>query len=152
MSDCRSPSIKRILIPVDASNKSTEALKYAVAIAAMYDAAVHVVQVFGEDSARAIKAGEGDTEQIAADGQSITDTATTMAKEAGVSLSTSVAYGFSPEIKLRHPGSVILDTADEVNADFLVVPREPQSGTPGEVLSKAAEYALLYATQPVLSV
>jgi hypothetical protein len=34
----------------------------------------------------------------------------------------------------------------------VVVPREPVSGDPDEVLAKAAEYVLLYASQPVLSV
>jgi hypothetical protein len=55
-------------------------------------------------------------------------------------------------VKTRHPGSVILDTAEELDADFVVVPREPVSGDPGEVLEKAAEYVLLYASQPTLSV
>jgi len=40
----------------------------------------------------------------------------------------------------------------DVDADFLVVPREPMSGDTGDVLEKAAEYVLLYASQPVLSV
>jgi nucleotide-binding universal stress UspA family protein len=74
------------------------------------------------------------------------------ATERDVHISHSTAYGFSTRVKTRHPGSAILDTAEEVEADFIVVPREPVSGDPGEVLEKAAEYVLLYASQPVLSV
>ena len=40
----------------------------------------------------------------------------------------------------------------DVDADFLVVPREPVTGDREAVLEKAAEYVLSYASQPVLSV
>lgn len=86
------------------------------------------------------------------DSKAVTDTVSALAETADVPVTTSVAYGFSRTSKLRHPGSVVLDTAEELDADFIVVPREPVSGDPGEVLAKAAEYVLLYASQPVLSV
>jgi hypothetical protein len=54
--------------------------------------------------------------------------------------------------KLTHPGSVILDAADQIGADFLVIPRESAREESADVLEKAAEYVLLYASQPVLSV
>jgi hypothetical protein len=61
-----------------------------------------------------------------------------------------MAHGFSTTQLSRHPGSVVLDTTEELGADFVVVPREPVSGD--DVLAKTAEYVLLYASQPVLSV
>ncbi|WP_416840067.1 universal stress protein [Haloferax sp. DFSO52] len=144
-------SIDLVLVPVDQSEEATRAVRYAVAIAAKYDAAVHAVHVLGEDVVRAIEQGVVDQEAVAEDSKVVTDTVTDIAQEAGVPVTTSVAYGFSPTSKLRHPGSVVLDTAEEIDADFVVVPREPVSGDPGEVLAKAAEYVLLYASQPVLS-
>ena len=152
MTERRPLSVDLVLVPVDASEESTEAVAHAAAIAAEYDATVHVVHVLGEDVVQAIEDGIVDETEVAADGQAITETAERIADDHGVSLSTSVAYGFSTKMKLRHPGSVVLDTAEELDADFLVVPREPLSGDPGEVLAKAAEYVLLYASQPVLSV
>ena len=152
MTERRPLSVDLVLVPVDASEESTEAVAHAAAIAAEYDATVHVVHVLGEDVVQAIEDGIVDEAEVAADGQAITETAERIADDYGVSLSTSVAYGFSTKMKLRHPGSVVLDTAEELDADFLVVPREPLSGDPGEVLAKAAEYVLLYASQPVLSV
>ncbi|WP_144906272.1 universal stress protein [Halobellus captivus] len=152
MTERRPLSVDLVLAPVDTSDESDDAVAHAVAIAAKYDATVHVVHVLGEDVVRAIEDGVVDDAQVAADGEAITETAARIAAEHDVPLSTSVAYGFSTKMKLRHPGSVVLDTADEVDADFLVVPREPISGDPGEVLAKAAEYVLLYASQPVLSV
>jgi len=144
--------IDLVLVPVDGSEESLSAIDYALAIADRYDAAVHCVYVFGEEIARAIETGTVDEEAVSARSGEFTEVAREMAAEQEVELSTSIAYGFSTQVKTRHPGSVVLDTAEDLSADFLVVPREPLSGDPGEVLEKAAEYVLLYASQPVLSV
>ncbi|ADE02410.1 MULTISPECIES: universal stress protein [Haloferax] len=145
-------SIDLVLVPVDQSEEATRAAEYAAAVAAEYDAAVHAVHVLGEDVVRAIEQGVVDEDAVAEDSKAVTDTVSALAETADVPVTTSVAYGFSRTSKLRHPGSVVLDTAEELDADFIVVPREPVSGDPGEVLAKAAEYVLLYASQPVLSV
>jgi nucleotide-binding universal stress UspA family protein len=138
--------IDLVLVPVDGSEESVTAVEYAVAIAAEYDAEVHAVYVLGEEVTRAIETGAVEDTSVAADTEAFVDTG------ADVHLASSIAYGFSTKLKTRHPGSVVLDTAEEIEADFVVVPREPVSGDPGEVLEKAAEYVLLYASQPVLSV
>jgi hypothetical protein len=70
----------------------------------------------------------------------------------GTPLNHSSAYGFSASRLTQHPGSVILDSADDVDADFIVLPREPVTGDPDAVIEKAAQYVLAYATRPVLSV
>jgi nucleotide-binding universal stress UspA family protein len=144
--------IDLVLVPVDGSEESVTAVEYAVAIAAEYDAEVHAVYVLGEEVTRAIETGAVEDTSVAADTEAFVDTAADIAAESGVHLASSIAYGFSTKLKTRHPGSVVLDTAEEIEADFVVVPREPVSGDPGEVLEKAAEYVLLYASQPVLSV
>ncbi|GAB6879532.1 universal stress protein [Halorubrum gandharaense] len=144
--------IDLVLVPVDGSEESHEAVDYAIAVASEYDAAVHALYVLGEDRVRAIETGAVEKEDVAADTESFTDSVAERADAAGVPHSNSIAYGFSTKVKTVHPGSVVLDTAEELDADFIVVPREPVSGDPGEVLEKAAEYVLLYASQPVLSV
>jgi nucleotide-binding universal stress UspA family protein len=144
--------IDLVLVPVDGSEESVTAVEYAVAIAAEYDAEVHAVYVLGEEVTRAIETGAVEETSVAADTEAFVDTAADIAAGADVHLASSIAYGFSTRVKTRHPGSVVLDTAEEIEADFVVVPREPVSGDPGEVLEKAAEYVLLYASQPVLSV
>jgi nucleotide-binding universal stress UspA family protein len=141
-----------VVVPVDGSEESRRAVEYAVAIAAAYDATVHVVYVLGEGVVRDIEAGDVDGEEVAADSEAFAEDLRAAAADRGVDLSNSIAYGFSTRSKLRHPGGVVLDTAEELDADFLVVPREAVTGDPGEVLEKAAEYVLLYASQPVLSV
>ena len=151
MTNPRPIAVGRVLVPVDTSEESTDAVAYAAAIAAEYDASLHVVHVLGEDIVTAIESGDVNDDRVAADGEAIAEAARGVAADRNVPVSTSVAYGFSTTMKLRHPGSVVLDTAEDVGADFLVVPRESATADDG-VLTKAAEYVLLYASQPVLSV
>ena len=142
----------RVLVPVDGSEESTVAVEYAVAIAERYDADVYAVYVVGEQLARGIETGAIDKAKVAEEAESSLEEVESVASAADVARRRATAYGFSTRRKAQHPGSVILDNAEEVDADFIVVPREAQTGEPGEVLEKAAEYVLLYASQPVLSV
>lgn len=145
------PDIETILVPVDGSDESTTAVEYAVSIAAEYGAKLHTIHVLGEPANRAIDRGAVDPDDVAAETEAYTDVLVNIAEEAGVSATHSVAYGFSTSRKLVHPGNVILDAAEQMEADFIVIPRERSRDT-GDVLEKAAEYVLLYASQPVLSV
>ncbi|GAA0295299.1 universal stress protein [Halarchaeum salinum] len=143
-----------VLVPVDGSDAAGTAAEYAVAVAERYDADVHALFVLGDDVARSIADGDSDEDGIADAHQSFLDDVRALADDAGVPIGTSVMHGFSTRRKTHHPGSVILDCADDVDADFLVMPREARSSVdpPGAVLEKVAEYVLLYASQPVLSV
>ena len=145
-------TVERVLVPVDGSDESLTAVEYAVAVAKRYDAQVHAVYVLGEEVVRAIEEEVVDQSEVAEDTEAFTDTIRDIAHAEGVEVSSSIAYGFSTKRKTTHPGSVILDTAEDIDADFIVIPREQLTGEPGEVLEKAAEYVLLYASQPVLSV
>lgn len=147
----RVPTVETVLVPVDGSEESTRAVEYAVAIADRYDANLEVLYVFGEDIVRAIEQERIEGDAVAEDNRSYLKTVEEMASDHDVPVSTMVAYGFSTKRKTQHPGSVVLDVAEENGADFLVIPREAETDEP-DVLEKAAEYSLLYASQPVLSV
>ena len=144
--------VETVLVPVDGSDESVEAVEYAAAVAQKYGARVHAMYVLGEDVVRGIESGTVDEVDVLTETEAFIDTVRGVADDHGVGVTNSNAYGFSPTSKLQHPGSVILDTAEDIDADFLVIPREPLTGEPGEILEKAAEYVLLYASQPVLSV
>ncbi len=141
----------RVLVPVDGSDESARAAEYAVAVAERYDADVHALYVVAERTVRALDSGTLAPETTANETRAALAEVRELAVDAGVDVVVSMSAGFSTTRKLIHPGSVTLDTAEAVDADFIVVPRERAVGT-AEVLEKVAEYVLLYASQPVLSV
>lgn len=143
--------VDTVLVPVDGSEESMTAVEYAVAIADRYGARVHALYVLGEVLSRSIETGDVAPGAVSAQTERFLRDLRGMAYAEGVDLRSSIAFGFSPTRKTQHPGSVTLDCAEEVHADFIVVPRESE-GTSPDVLEKAAEYVLLYASQPVLSV
>lgn len=152
-------AVDTVLVPVDGSDESTDAAEYAAAIAATYDASVHAMYVLGDEATRAIERGAVDPDDVADETRAYVDAVEEIAGDAGVPITHSIAYGFSTRRKLVHPGSVVLDAADEIDADFLVLPRGPDVGGPDgvaadadAVLQKAAGYVVAYASQPVLSV
>ncbi|WP_336035418.1 universal stress protein [Halobacterium yunchengense] len=143
--------VDTVLVPVDGTDASVTAAEYAFAVAERYGADAHALYVLGETVSRGIHAGEIDESELAAETEVFLADLAAAAPD-GVHVDTSIAYGFSTTRKLQHPGSVILDAAEDVSADFLTIPREGLRGDSGDVLEKAAEYVLLYASQPVLSV
>ncbi|WP_255170542.1 universal stress protein [Natrononativus amylolyticus] len=145
-------SVDTVLAPVDGSEESAVAAEYAVAVADRYDASVHVLFVLGRGVVEGMNAGTVDEDDVAENSRRFLEDATALAEAYDVPVSTAVSHGFSPHRKTRHPGSVVLDAADTAGADFIVIPREPMTDPTAEVLEKAAEYVLSYASQPVLSV
>ena len=145
------PDVDTVLVPIDGSEEAEEAVEYAIAVAARYDASVHAMYVLGEEASRAIERGTVDDDGMASEAQSVFAAIADAAEGEGVPFTNSIAVGFSTTRKLVHPGSVILDAAEQIDADFLVVPRETGLED-DDVLEKAAEYVLSYASQPVLSV
>lgn len=142
--------VDTVLVPVDGSEAAAEAAERAAAVADRYGATLHVLYVLGEAPSRGLETGEVDPDHVARESEEFLADVRAVAPD-HVEVHAAMAFGFSTHRKSVHPGSVILDSAEEVDADFLVVPRSVSEGTV-EVLEKAAEYVLLYASQPVLSV
>lgn len=143
-----------VLAPVDASDESERAAGCAVAVADRYDADLHLLHVLDERVVQGLEAGDVDAEAVAEEHRAFTAAVREHLGEVdGVGrFSHSGCAGFSPRRLTQSPGSVVLDVAEEVDADFIVLPRESPSGEPDETLGKAALYVLEYASQPVLSV
>jgi nucleotide-binding universal stress UspA family protein len=142
--------VETVLVPVDGSDESMAAAEYAVAVADAYDASVHALYVFGEGVVRGLEVGDLEAQQVAAESESFM---TEMRELTGdVALTHATAPGFSLSRLSQHPGSVVLDAAADVDADFLVVPREQMTDETDAVLERAAEYVIAHASQPVLSV
>lgn len=147
-------AVELVLAPVDASDAAENAATYAVAVADRYGAALHLLHVLDERVAQGIHDGDVDAETIAEEHRAFTAAVREHLRDAeNVGAFThSSASGFSTQRLAQSPGSVILDVADQVGADFIVLPRNAPTADPDETLGKAALYVLEYATQPVLSV
>lgn len=146
-----SPTVETVLVPVDGSEESVRAVEYATAVAERYGASVHVLYVLGEEVIRGIETDTIDRDAVIDETSAFVETAESITADADVRASHSTAYGFSTTKKSRHPGIVVLDCAEDIDADFIVIPRESVTQEPGEILERTAEYVLLYASQPVLS-
>lgn len=142
--------IETVLVTVDGSEESLAAAEYAVGIGDRYDSHTHALYLMDEEVIEALTAGDEDGTAVAREMERFFERAAEIVGDRTFNYST--AYGYTRSQLSRHPGSVILDTADAVDADFIIVPREPVSGEPGKVLGKAAQHVLAYASQPVLSV
>ncbi len=143
--------IDLVLVPVDGSDRSEQAAEYATAIAERYDADLHLLFVLDERLRRDIDRGAVDPESVAQDHREFTQRVRDRSHELGhdVVLDTSTATAFSQKRLMQNPGSVVLDVAEVVDADFLVIPRADSSNN---AVGRAATYVLEYASQPVLSV
>ncbi len=141
-----------MLAPVDGSDRSERAVEYALAVADAYGADMHLLFVLDETLVEAIDAGNVDAESVASEHRGFADGVRERIDGNGTGLTYSTAAGFSQRRLAQSPGSVILDVAEEIDADFVVVPRESPSTDPDEAIGKAALYVIEYASQPVLSV
>lgn len=142
--------IDTVLVPIDGTRAAMNAVEYGVAIADRYDAGVHALYLLGENAAAAIDDGSIEAESVADQGEDVMSGVRAIAGD--VPVDHSSACGFSVSRLSQHPGSVILDVAEMLGVEFVVVPREPVTGDSEAVIEKAAEYVLAHASQPVLSV
>jgi nucleotide-binding universal stress UspA family protein len=143
--------IDLVLAPVDGSEDAEESVEYAIAIAQRYDADIHLLHVLEERVIHGLEVGDLSAATVAEEHRAFADEVRRRLPE-DVTLSNSSAAGFTSTRLSQTPGSVILDSAEELKADFLVIPREQASDEPSEALGKAALHVLEYASQPVLSV
>jgi len=141
--------IDLVLVPVDGSEQAEQAAEYAIAVAERYDADIHLLFVIDERLRRDIHGGDVDPDVVAADHQSFIDHLRERHTGYDGALCTSTATAFSESKLMQMPGSVVLDAAEDVDADFIVVPRERGSE---DAVGRAAFYVLEYASQPVLSI
>jgi nucleotide-binding universal stress UspA family protein len=145
--------IDLVLSAADNTHDAAEAAECAAEVAAKYNADLHLLHVIDQRIVQGLETGDLQSDTVAERQQWITGHARQHLPEDGsVTLTQSGAIGFSSDRLDQTPGSVILNVADNMGADFLVVPRVTAHGSPEEILGKAALHVLEYAEQPVLSV
>jgi nucleotide-binding universal stress UspA family protein len=146
--------IDTVLVPVDGTDQSEAAVEYAFPIAKKYDARVHILHVMDEKVARGIENGTIKPDAVADEHRAFMKVVHDQARDIDghVPVSQSTVLGFSSSQLSQHPVSVVLDAAEEIEADLIVIPRESSVADPNAMLGKVAQYVLSYASQPVLSV
>ncbi|MFB6224030.1 MAG: universal stress protein [Haloarcula sp.] len=142
--------IDLVLAPVDGSDQSERAAEYAISVAERYDADLHLLFVLDERLSRNIDSGDVSAAAIAEEHQAFSDEIHDRYLEAhDGEFDTSAAMAFSETRLMQTPGSVVLDVAEDIDADCIVIPREDDAE---DAVGRAAFYVIEYASQPVLSV
>lgn len=146
--------IDTVLVPVDATDRSERAVEYAVAIAERYDAALHVQHVLEENVARGLARGRVEPEAVAAQQRAFMKVVHEAIRDCAgdVPVSQSSIPGFSVAELSRNPVNAVLDGADAVDADFIVIGKGDDIGEEGGILGRVSQHLLSYASEPVLSV
>ena len=136
--------IERILVPLDFSPASMEALDYAVSMAKQFHAAIHLVHVYPPDEASAPGAGHllfRSAEAIERLNEELTG------------IHSKHAPTFRPEnchIRGGRPYQQIVNLAREIDADLIVLSTRGHSGLKHLLLGSTAERVVRNAPCPVL--
>jgi nucleotide-binding universal stress UspA family protein len=136
--------IERILVPLDFSSASMEALDYAVSIAKQFHAAIHLLHVYPPDEALAPGAGH-----------LLFESAEAMERlnEELTGIHRKHAPTFRPEnchIRGGRPHQEIVQLAREIDADLIALSTRGHSGLKHLLLGSTAERVVRSAPCPVL--
>ncbi|HZO16304.1 MAG TPA: universal stress protein [Polyangiaceae bacterium] len=137
--------ISTILVPTDFSACSEQALDYAVELASKLDARVHLLTVIGIPAYGLPELGIGVTapmiDSLVSDGQGEVDR---LARERKLGTQALVRTGDARE--------VILQTAEELKADLIVMGTHGRRGVSRALLGSVAEMIVRRSPTPVLTV
>ncbi|SFR43752.1 universal stress protein [Halogeometricum limi] len=135
---------ERILLPVDGSDGSTEALYHAGEIAQWSDGTIQLLNV--ADTARdSVTVVDGDVvDALAEAGDEVLE-------EAGRILD-SLDVDYSADVIQGDPVSAIVDYAAEYDYDVIVMPTQGRDGVSEQLLGSVTEKVVRLASRPVLTV
>ena len=130
-----------ILVPVDGSDPSRTALAHAIRLADEVNATVHVLTVV-EPSRSSLTFGIDEVEDI---NRAITDLV-----EAIVDSNSWTDVSIQSDVRRGHPVyEVILDYANEIDADLIVLSRRGASSLPDVVFGSTADRVTRFTDIPV---
>jgi nucleotide-binding universal stress UspA family protein len=140
--------IRQVLCPVDFSETSRKALRYAGAIATWYEAVLHVMHVIPDPSASnvalasAVPATVAEQIRAAADAalKDFVDKADLSAPLAGL------------HIRSGSPAAEILEYASRTNPDLLILGTHGRSGLSHLLVGSNAERVVAHASCPVMTI
>lgn len=137
-----------ILVPTDGSAPARTALDRAIELARTYDATLHVVSVVdvGDAGVLSMERAPVDDVQRSLRGRAerMVDDAVELAEEAGVRAESTVVLGV--------PHVEILDAAEEVGADLVVMGTHGRKGLKRALIGSVTERVVRQCDAPVLTV
>jgi universal stress protein A len=138
----------QILVPIDFSDTAGKALDYAAALAARLDATLHLVNAIGLPAAGVPEIGLAYTasmiEQMTSENQKALDALATATRA-----KAKVAPAL---VRMGDARDVILQVAEEVGANLIVMGTHGRRGLSRALLGSVAETVVRHAPIPVLTV
>lgn len=139
------PRLKRILVPLDLSGHSREALRHAVPLADKFGAQLILVHVLPP------RLTGPDLALVAVDDAPVKRRAATQLEEIGRSIVPSSCYGRAI-VAVGHAANEIIATADRIAADMIVMTTHGHGGLKRFLVGSTAEQVVRHAACPVLLV
>lgn len=134
------PRVQHLLVPLDFSGKSRQALRYAVPLAQKFSAKIHLVHVLSVD-------------------RKTDKTTLPRLKQEALKRLTQMAEQLLPPklhtdnlVLTGDPAQQILAAANKFDIDMIVLTTKGSSGLKRILLGSTAEHIMRHATCPVLSV
>jgi len=135
----------RVLVPTDGSDAIDRSLEHALHVAERDGATLEALYVVDRRIVRASKALADDIEaELRAEGEAAVSAVAEQAADAGVSVETTILSGT--------PDTVILERADETDADLIVIGSHGKSPREKLALGSVSERVVQGTSVPVLVV
>jgi nucleotide-binding universal stress UspA family protein len=139
----------RILVPVDFSSNAEQALDYAIELAGKLGATIHVLNVIGIPVFGVPELGVAVTsatmDSMVRDNQTALDKLVASRKSTGVKFS-------DPILRTGDARDVILQTAEEIGADLIVMGTHGRRGLSRALLGSVTEMVVRTSNVPVLTI
>lgn len=137
----------RVLIPTDGSEHAATAVDHALALGRTFDATVHAIHVVDT-------AGESGVFGTGASDESVTERLETAGESALDAVRETATAEDDLETELVHgePTETIVDYAEEIDADVLVMGTHGRTGVRRYVAGSVTEGVVRHAAAPVLTV
>jgi nucleotide-binding universal stress UspA family protein len=134
----------RILFPTDGGAAASAALPYALDVASAHDATVHLLYVADTNRDSVTAVGDEVVDVLETDGEAVVSDAADRARARGVDAVAEVLQG--------DPSSTVVDYADQVGVDLIVMPTRGRSGIERVLLGSVTERVMEGAAAPVVAV
>lgn len=134
----------RILIPADGSSGTTAVAEMGVQLAAAHDATVHAIHLIDTDFNYLLREAGVETDAYDTRAEKAVAQVRDVAAKYGVPCKTTV--------RENKPARGIIEYADEIDADLIVIGTQGRTGVRRQLLGSVAERVLRLAPCPVLTV